>query len=113
MSHGSGAEDGANGDAGSGDRAGHGRLDLGVGEGPVGCAEPEGVGERAVAGGDLRPGVDVEQPQRFQQLTRSGAQGSLDVGGRDLGDDDDRDVDLGRRERRRARRHLRIRCRGE
>jgi hypothetical protein len=82
-----------------------------VGEGAVGRAQPQRVGERALALPHLRAGVDVEQPQRLQQRAGAVAQRRLDLGGRHGGVDDQGDVDRGPREvRHQRRRHRSAGC---
>ena len=72
-----------------------GRPCLLDGQRPVRRAEPQGVRERRPALAHLLAAVDVEQPQRLQQLAGAVAQRLLHLGGRDAGVDDERDV-LGR-----------------
>ena len=64
-------------------------------EGPVGRAEAQGVRQGLLALADLVAGVDVEEPDRLEQLPRALAERSLDVGGRHRGVDHQRDVLLG------------------
>ena len=91
----SGALDGSGALGAQRDRgvAGGGRLALL--EGAVRRPEAQGVGERLLALADLVAGVDVEEPDRLEQLARALAQRGLDVGRRDRGVDDERDVLLG------------------
>ena len=65
-----------------------------------GGTEPQGVRQGLPALADLVPGVDVEEPDRLEQLTGALAQGCLHVRGGDGGVDHERDVLLGDRVRR-------------
>ena len=68
-----------------------GRCRLTLLEGPVERAESQGVGEGLLALADLVAGVDVEEPDRLEQLAGALAQGELDARCRDGGVDDDTD----------------------
>ncbi len=67
-----------------------------VGQGAVGCAEPEVVGEAAVTGRQRVAAVDVEQLERLEQVTARTSQRALDRTRRDGLLDDESQVDVGR-----------------
>ena len=62
------------------------------GQRPVGRAEAQRVRQGLLALADLLAGVDVEQPDGLQQFARPLAQRGLDLGGRDVRVDDQRDI---------------------
>ena len=74
--------DGAAPLGGQRDRGVAGGTRLVLGERAVGSPEAQGERQRLLALADLRPGVDVEEPDRLEQLPRALAQGRLDVRGR-------------------------------